>query len=692
MKVDLSQTKMDLSHPLVPLLEILAEQGGEAKKTISGYFPKVRAVLRDYTAVTKKASLDKLTILDVISDTSAKVDLSPDLVKFIDEVSHRKDKDQIKSQIKGLLEVIFGSAYEEGVAVETSFVKSMLPEWMLGIWGHLPKNGDGLSPKSRHLLGILLHVVASHKASTAAALMVEMSDHLSEVIRDSYESRVWKTLDAGMSQLRKKLELTKPQEGREKSLSLERWPPTLRREWEAFEKMAEAGPSEQLLKDAHTHHVSLKQLEASTLRTYFEKVAAALYAIAWNSDLGLRDLLLIKSITVTEDGTSKEKLGNELIEDYRKQQQEPKTLGKAAGKDSQAFIALISVLKTMAGYHNLFTLREEFKAVYKAKADEETRRERREKEKAGYTQEFIDGEVERLHEDFQQIVGAKSFAVDEESLSLCLFFIAFITMRYMGCRQQAIRNCKDGCNIIFGSKGETITFYWPKAMVKTKRPISITLDKSVDKTHEMLINALWRFRQHVYPHIRKNQGQDLDGQFFVKADAAGRFICFKTHTNFYQWFSNASLKFLPLKGKIKGRKEGIHPHFLRGFAVDWLLGYGLSMAEVADLMNISEKTVRESYAGKETPVHTRSALNSLQRKRLEKETLQGGGIQMELVAEQVAGKVVKAMNKSAPAVKPAQDAGEREYIAKLEAAVAALTEEVAMLRQQKTSRQLSLEF
>lgn len=214
----------------------------------------------------------------------------------------------------------------------------------------------------------------------------------------------------------------------------------------------------------------------------------------------------------------------------------------------------------------------------------------------------------------------------------------------MGFRQQAIRSCLIDDHLKFGPRGESVTFEWPKELVKTKRPIKITLEKRIDKTHELLIDVLTKYKEHVYPHI-ETKGS-LGGQFFVSPSHGGRFVVFRTHINFYQWFCNASLEFLLLKGKVKGRRQGMHPHFLRGFAIDWLLGYGLSAAEVGDLMNISEKTVLEIYASKERPVNTRSALNSLQVKRLERAALEGDSSRVDLVAEVLAEKVLDVLEEA----------------------------------------------
>lgn len=639
---------LDISHPLIPLLLEIEKGDGEPARLIKNYLPKVRGVLEGYAVEVKKASLNKLTLLDVLADIDGKPELQGGLIDHIDGLITPKDKGPVKSQIKGLLKAVFKSAgfsKEEGLAVEPGFIRASLPEWLREVYDHLPKNGGNLSPRSCHALGVMLYVVASQKPSSVRSLLVDMADHVSAAVRTCYESPAWKALDVAISHLRIKLKLSKSR-CREKSLPFKQWPPTFRKQWEEFDLLAIAGPTKSLQATAKRYKVRVKPLIRSSLDTYQDVVGRALGAIQWHDDLELKDLLKIGWVEVAEGGAAKRRRGNEFIEDYRRQQQDPQTWGKAAGQDSVAFVSLASALKTMAAYFGLFELRQKFHAVYKPKPDEETRARRREEKKAAYSQDFVDGQIARLAERFDKIVETGAFKTDPKSLRLCIFLVVFVTMRYMGFRQQAVRNCIIDVHIKFGARGESVTFEWPKELVKTKRPIRIKLERRIDKTHELLIDVLTKYKGHVYPHVVEKQDESLGGQFFVKPNHRGKFVGFRTHTNLYQWFSNASLEFLPLKDKIEGRKEGMHPHFLRGFAIDWLLGYGLSAAEVGDLMNISQKTVLEIYASKERPVNTRSALNSLQVKRLEHEALADDSSRVNLVAEVLAARVREVLEEA----------------------------------------------
>jgi hypothetical protein len=278
----------------------------------------------------------------------------------------------------------------------------------------------------------------------------------------------------------------------------------------------------------------------------------------------------------------------------------------------------------MAAYEGMFKQRESFHKAYNPKPDKTTMNNRREEKKNAYTREFIDGKIECLKSEFVGIVKSGSFKSSRRDMRLCLFFIALITARFMGVRQQALRDCIMGVNIIFGRDRSRIAFEWPRTKVKNKRAIRIELVRGRDKTHQLLIDMLYLYKNYVYEYIKENQGVELNGQFFVKYNRAGKFITFKNHTTFSEWFSEGSKEFMDLQGKIKGRKRGINPHFLRGFAADWLLDFGLSYEDVADLMNISVRTLQTHYAGKDRPVNTRSALDNLQRKRIEQESAKTG--------------------------------------------------------------------
>jgi hypothetical protein len=654
---------IELSQPIISLLEKLKTQEEENKRDIEIYLPKVKRILEGYAVDMKKVSLNKLTLLDVVNINTNEVGLDLRLIKYIHSLSTPKNKKSVKSHIRRLIKVIFKSEIE-GLAVGKNFIEALLPEWMKGLWLCLPKNKDGLTNKSRHVLGILLHVAAEQQVSTIEALMVDKANHISDTAREIYESAVWSKMDSSFSTLRKKLGLIKPRAGKKRSLPFEEWPQTFREQWIAFKKRAEAGPSEELLKVATEYDVTIERLEGSSLLTYYDVLAVGLYIIQWEGDLKLEDLLRLRKLKKGEISNAKKKWVNDLIEGYRIYQREIQTDAKAAGKNSSTYITFINVLKTMAAYEGIFEQREKFNNAYNPKPDNETRDKRREEKKEAYSQEFTDSKIKSLKGEFVKIVKSRSFKSSRRDMRLCLFFIALLTARFMGVRQQALRACTIGINIIFGNVRREITFKWPRIKVKNKRPISIELVRNRDKTHELLIDMLYLFKNYVYEYIKENQGTELKGQLFVKFNIAGKFIPFDNHKTFSQWFSEGSKEFMGLQGKIKGRKQGINPHFLRGFAADWLLDFGISDEDVADLMCISVKTLRTSYASKNRAVNTRPALDNLQMKRRERESLRAG-TEVALIqgsvnlegrgnndfAVQLVDKVVQAITKRTPSSK-----------------------------------------
>lgn len=671
---------INLAQPFVPLLERLAEQDETAKQTVEIYLPKVRKTLRGYAAKMHKSSLDGIMLLDVVSDDMG---VSPGLLKFIDGRPEIKHKSPVKSHFRKLLEVVFGTPDLGGVPVEAGFIESSLPDWMRPVWPHLAMDEGRLTTPSRHLLGLLLYVVAAYSPTSLRQLMVELAEELSEAVRVIYDSPAWKQMYFHLSKLRCALKLAEPRCGRVRSLPFEEWPPTLRKQWTEFEGLALLGPNQSLIKMAKKHKLKVLKLGASSLHNYREAVARALRIMPWKNDLRLEDLLRVTEVEAEGGGRQKRWI-NELVEVYRLDQQKASDK-KSEGSDTTTFVSFICALKAMASYFGLFAEKQDFHAGYNPRSDKETRDRKRQVKKAAYTQDFIDGEIEKLNKKFRRIIETGSYATNAKDLRLCVFFVAFLTMRFMGFRQQAIRNCKLHENIIFGSRGKSITFQWPTWLVKTKRPILIELERGTDKTHELMIDVLFLYKEHVYPLIEKKQAYDLGGQFFVRLGRGSRqFVSFKGHSNFWEWFSTASLEFLPLKGKVPGRKEGMHPHFLRGFASDWLRKYGLSAEDIADLMSISERTLKEYYFSKDLPVNTRSSLNNLQMKRMEKEALQGGGLQLELVAGQLAGKILEAIDKQSSIGGGRRRSGpSRRGTAKLELDVTALLEqEVAELKKQ----------
>ncbi len=613
---------VDLSRPIVPYLEGIAGVDAEAARVVKANLPKVKRVFEGFAVEMKKASLMRLSILDLVSNQA---DLSPGFIHYVDKLDKPKDKAVVKSRVRSLLRLAVATdCYGQGLAVRRDLVRESLPPWMEPLWHVLPRCETGLTNKGRHVLGILLHVSSAYQVGSLEELLVQRADDLAFAIREVYESPAWKNLDAALSQLRRKLGLSHQKGSDGKSLPLSEWPPIFKRQWDEFEEAARLDPDDELVDKAEAHGIKLRRLEESTLKRYRDAVAKALRVMPWSGDLGLKDLLRVSEITVEEDGEADKRYVNELVEVYRTQQKALVTPSKRANKDSVAFVSFVSALKTMAAFHGMFVLRKQFHAAYRPRHDEGTRVRKREIKKAAFSAEFIDGHIDRLWGEFRHVVRNGSFKSDEKSMRLCLFFVVFLTLRFMGFRQQAVRDCKLDENLFFSSGGSVVTFTWPRWRVKNKRPIVIKLEREVDTTHKLLIAALSLFRKHVYDFIVENRAEDLHGRFFVKQNCSGRFVAFREHTGFYQWFCNATLEFLPMRGVLKGRKQGLHPHFMRGYAIDWLLDYGLSAGEVADLMNISEQMVRQVYAGRERAVNTRAALDSLQVKRLDREALRSG--------------------------------------------------------------------
>jgi hypothetical protein len=81
-----------------------------------------------------------------------------------------------------------------------------------------------------------------------------------------------------------------------------------------------------------------------------------------------------------------------------------------------------------------------------------------------------------LGQEFDRIVKAGSFKREVADRALyealadfnfCGYYVALLVLRFLGHRQQCLRDCKIGENITFNRDG-SITLFWPKDKIKNR--------------------------------------------------------------------------------------------------------------------------------------------------------------------------------------------------------------------------------
>jgi hypothetical protein len=611
---------MDVSQPFKFTLKEIAESHPDKKDKLLDRLKRVNAVLADFAREIEGVHLDKLPILAVCDPNK---NINADFKNYIERRNSPRDKDPVKTHLKRLIEAL---PWEDSTSNNENEdqMESSLPEFMRPLWPLLPKKWGALTLTGRTILTILLRVADINKVSSYKTLFLELSDSVTFEIRDNYNSDRWASLDTMIITLRRKLGLTlRPK--KKGALAFERWPPTLKKQWLIFEEQALNGPSDGIALMGRQNKYKFKKLRKSSIDNLRKHLAKALSIIPLSADLSLEDLLRLKRLKVSENGNRCYKEANSLVDAFRESERKLVTNHKRCGYDSSSFSQFIDALCCVAVYNGFFLLRKSFKEAYRVSLDLESKQKIKAQKKKAYSRDFIDGHITTLRERFLQIVKLGTFKSNRKDMRFCMFYVIFITLRHMGFRQELLRQCALGSNLILGKNARTLTFEWPPELVKNNRHIYIPLDRKVDQAFELVFEAISTFIYRVYPYLQGAQAENLEGQLFVKMTRGGRFARFKNHSDFNVFFGNATKAFLPLKGLVPGRKGGINPHFLRGFATDWLLDYGLSYAQVADLIGISEVTLRREYEDPHRRRSARPALNKIQEESERQQRLFGEG-------------------------------------------------------------------
>jgi hypothetical protein len=194
-------------------------------------------------------------------------------------------------------------------------------------------------------LPALVHVVAEQGITELDVLMTTYRAEVKRAIRRLLPPRVWiPTTKIFVKVLRT---LGYPGCGN----SIQRidppdWPPTLRKQFERFLKLAPQGINHDLalVKRAAEHRVVVP-LEESTVKRYIDALSIGLgfilprYVDA-RDDLDVRDLLRSERVGMEGDELLHVDGVNPLIEPYRSHERERSTRAKRAGYDSCSFLFL----------------------------------------------------------------------------------------------------------------------------------------------------------------------------------------------------------------------------------------------------------------------------------------------------------------------------------------------------------------
>ncbi|MDT5061155.1 MAG: hypothetical protein QOH63_1614 [Acidobacteriota bacterium] len=644
--------------PLSNFEELATDAGSEFPELLgnSGYLKRVGAFLRIYaSSLTKdKGTLKWINVLDPSNGKK----LHPELLTCIESLPaetrtpkrHAKYKSDLRSNLTHIiLRVIkfYSAANSEFVSADDSFALESLPKVVQEIWPYLPREGAlrnkkrtleerALMPLTKvgiHILRCMLELVELHDLDDLEQILITHTDDFYILMRRKCPPKMWGAITGKFSDLRKKMGYEKLGQKR-KSLDLTSLP-TFCQQWELFEKQAPSGieEGEYLSERANHFGIEVNAVKSSSIDRFREVLQAGLFQIikhleqspSYSGDLSVVDLLRIEPVTrALTNGSTRVENANVLVDVYRQIERSAERghSGKRANRDSVTFGNFIIAIKAIAAYNDLFEYREAFDQAYgNLRFDHKAAAKRSAHKKKILDRPWLDEEISRLGEEFSQVVKERTFVrdksdgrshkVSDRNMRLCLFYVVLLTLRYLGFRQQAIRNCTVGKNIIFKKDG-TILFHYDADEVKNEVEINIPLRREKDPqkdTHGLLYDVLITYYTKVYPHIKENTATDLEEQFFVKLRLNGKFIRHqkdkkgakrnRANVNFYQYFRSACCAFLLFEDRAAKLPTLINPHFLRGLCADWLFhDCKVSIEKIADYLGDLVETVKKKYLTK----------------------------------------------------------------------------------------------
>jgi hypothetical protein len=643
--------------PLNSFEDLATAAGSKFPKLLgkSGRLKRVGALLKIYA---KSLSKDKgtLTWLDVVDQEDK---INPNLLAYIethpaeDRTPKRdtKYKSELRSNVTHIIRRViefYSSADPEPPLNVDSFTFESLPKVVQEIWPYLPR--DGAKGKKRtleeralmplteigfYILECILELVKLHDIVDPKQIFLTHTNDFYSLMPRKSPPHTWGSITGCFSILRQKMGCDELDPNiKRRSLDLTSLP-TFYRQCELFEKQAPSGveDDEYLSERADHFGIEVNAVKPSSIDRFREVLQVGLFHItkhleqshSYGGDLDVVDLLKIEPVTrVLSNGSTRIENANALVDVYRQIERgaERGDSGKRANRDSVTFGNFINAVKDIAAYNDLFEYREAFDHAYgNLRFDRKAAAKRSAHKKKVFDLPWIDEEVARLGKKFYQIVkegtfvrdksAGRSHKVSDRNMRLCLFYIVFVTLRYLGFRQQAIRSCTIGKNIIFKKDG-TILFHYDVDEVKNEVEINIPLRREKDPqkdTHGVLYDALITYYTKVYPYIKENAAGDLEEQFFVKLKLNGTFMrhqkdkkgakrC-RSHVHFYQYFRAACRAFLLFEGRAAILPSLINPHLLRGLCADWLYhDCKVSIKKIADYLGDLEETIKKKYLTK----------------------------------------------------------------------------------------------
>lgn len=617
------------------LNEYLSQNNEFHEKVDSDYY-KVKKYFIGF-ADNQNMTLEKLAFLH-ICNFKEKIKLNPELLSYVQSLNRTESyKQQIRTRMTGILKILFDHKNTSKGTYNETDSELPVPEFLIPVLKFLPKRRPfkstfDFSMHGKNILIAILTVIDRFNIDDLYDLFNLRRSELYKTLRNISPRAKIASATSGFSRFIDKCkEIVEILPNEVISVPFEQFPPMLKTQVEMFRKNARTGLRYDpvLCASANEKEIQIDRLEESTIEQYVLNLGLGLGRLKeyLTEDLEIRDFLRLKnSVIEDEDGDEYVYRFNPLIEALRKMEREKSNDHKDIGFDSVSFKTFVVAVKAIAAFNGIFKFHKSFNEVYRINLDLNTRESLRENKKATFNLDWIDSEISRLLPEFEQIIEKKLFKPDlnkrssedtANNVRFCLFFVQFVTLRYMGFRQQQIRKCMLKKNIAFQSDG-TISFYWPKGFLKNKKEYRAKiLSKKYKGTHRILLDVLNLYNSVLRPYLDKSTRGAIGNDFFLAMDQDRQIIKISGEDakEFYARFARLANSFLDFSSVDTDEERlFINPHFLRGVCVDWLYyKLGVTLRSVANYIGDTETTVIKYYLKKAVTADAQAALDEANR-------------------------------------------------------------------------------
>jgi len=631
-------SKVQVFQPFLPTLRTALSKGDEKTAVACG---KITSKLEEY-AVTLGLPPDELRVIDVCT---AGGDIHPRLHAFIGDLPRgrrqseqrwKKGKEEDVSHIRRAISVVVGHLTgrksrdpREGKPRRLALLERPAADPVLTpIYDSLPREvikptvGKQRLAETPSEIGTVIYfacaeVVGRHTVESPQALFKEHRGELRRIIRSNLPlDRVDRT-DSVLCRVARKFDATSP---KKKALTAEEFPSPLREELKVFREAVDGRISGAARIAAAAHGLELKdRISWFTYDSSVTVIARLVSAHPGYERLGVRDLLET-SVTVEADEAGRQHAVyfNKFLTPLREAERGRESSAKEAGKDSVTFVKTLTAIKSVAAYNGILEYHKIIGEAFKPHTDRRTKRARKAEKKAALDRRKLNEWIENNWQVFESIVKKESFKRDrskrhhpdsDRNMHFVLYYVAFVVMCVMGYRQRQMRDCVAGVNLKVTATSVELTF--AEDQTKKGTPLHFFADlKTTGRTHGRLIHTLHLYMRHVFPYIQQNLAPweapdekdraryDPKGQVFVTQDRAGKFRRFKFYdaADFATWFKRATKTFLRDKELVRDAILLLHPHHMRGAAMDTMvIDHGMSEEGAGNYFGVSSEIVKREY-------------------------------------------------------------------------------------------------